>query len=123
MKFSLCSSVSFGTLPGISGTALIWDLNPASPSSFSSLFPLVEPFSTHVMFFAEKNNWDLFFIRFLNYLLCHLIKKFFLAQQVFTALACVQHIQCRYAASSGDDANMSNARRFACHHGLHRCRV
>src|SRR5450830_1752340 len=52
---------------------------PFVSSSFSSLFPLVEPFSTHVMFSTEKNNWDLFLIRFLKYLSSHLIKKFLLA--------------------------------------------
>jgi len=31
------------------------------------------------MFFTEKNTWDLFLIRFLNYLYSHLIKKFLLA--------------------------------------------
>jgi len=31
MKVSICFSSSFGTLPGILGTALIWDLNPSSP--------------------------------------------------------------------------------------------
>ena len=41
--------------------------------------------------FAEKNTWDLFLIRFLNYLYSHLIKKFLLAQQVLTTLTCVQY--------------------------------
>jgi len=41
--------------------------------------------------YGEKNNWDLFFIRFLNYLSSHLIKKFLLAQQVLTTLTCVQY--------------------------------
>ena len=41
--------------------------------------------------YGGKNNWDLFSIRFLNYLSSHLIKKFLLAQQVLTTLTCVQY--------------------------------
>src|SRR5450830_1293061 len=41
--------------------------------------------------YGGKNNWDLFLIRFLNYLYSHLIQKFLLAQQVLTTLTCVQY--------------------------------
>ena len=42
MKVSICSSSSFGTLPGILRTGLIWDLHPFVSPSYSSLFPLLE---------------------------------------------------------------------------------
>src|SRR5450759_4515138 len=78
MKVSICSSSSFGTLPGILGTALIWDLNPSSPHLsllFSTCRAIV--YSRDVSY-GGKNNWDLFSIRFLNYLSSHLLKKFLL---------------------------------------------